>query len=327
MSSMLQGRGQSIPYACAGNMESYGVQGLLNSVFEWNVDGGIIIGDDSNDTIIIRWNNERRNHLLTVTEHTEYGCSGTPMEASIAVNAPVADIGNNEKVCQDDQFTFDATTSYLTQVSYLWPDSSSGNTFSSGAEGYVWVKITGTDNCSDYDSAYLTVNPLPTVDIGNDTSLCGSSVMLVDAGYYADYQWSTGDIVNPIFVDGRRSEPETLWVEVTDENGCKGADTLILEVCDAYLLFADMPNTITPGGSLGQNDTWVIPKIELFPDAVLEIYDRWGRLVYRTDDIANNPWNGESLSGKELPMDAYYFVLDIKVANVKPLTGYVNLIR
>ena len=322
--------GQSLPFACAGTMETYGVQGSPNSVFFWEIDGGTIIDSisgNNNDTIVIRWDFQRRSHSIAVTEQTENGCFGIPVGASVEVNAPVADIGDNEEVCEDDLFTFDATTSYLTDVSYLWPDNSAGNTFSSGTEGYVWVKITGTDNCSDYDSTYLTVNPLPMVDIGKDTALCGSSVMLVDAGYYAGYQWSTGDIVNPIAIDGRRTEPETLWVEVTDGNGCKGADTLILEVCDAYILFANMPNTITPGDKNDQNDRWIIPNIDLFPDAVLEIYDRWGRLVYRTDDVFNNPWNGESMSGKEMPMDAYYFVLDIKVSHVKPLTGYVNLIR
>jgi gliding motility-associated-like protein len=155
--------------------------------------------------------------------------------------------------------------------------------------------------------------------------------MLVDAGSYSNYQWSTGDIVNPVTIDGRRISPEILWVEVTDENGCRGSDTLVLEVCDASVLFANMPNTITPGvdnsDNDGYNDTWVIPYIEIFPDAILEIYDRWGRLVYRTDDIAGNPFKGETMSGKPLPMDAYYFVLDLKVAHVKPLTGYVNVIR
>jgi gliding motility-associated-like protein len=327
---MMPGHGQSIPYACAGFMESYGVQGFPNSVFFWEADGGIVVDSiygTSNDTVIVRWDYERRNHLLRVTEETEFGCFGIPVEAGIAVNAPVADIGDNEAVCEDDLFTFDATTSYLTSVSYLWQDNSAGNTFSSGTEGYVWVRITGSDHCSDYDSAYLTVNPLPVVDIGQDTALCGSSVLLVDAGFYAGYEWSTGEITNPISVDGNRSAPEELWVEVTDDNGCKGSDTLILEVCDANQLFNDMPNTITPGDKNGQNDRWVIPHIELFPGSILEIYDRWGRLVYRTDDVYNNPWNGETMSGKELPMDAYYYVLDIKVTNVKPLTGYVNLVR
>lgn len=323
----MPGHSQSLPYACAGFMESYGVQGLPNSVFFWEVDGGTIISGQNNDTVVLRWDYDRRSHRIAVTEQTEFGCSGIPMEASVDINAPVADIGDDEAACENDLFEFNATTSYLTDVTYLWPDSSSGSTYNTGTEGYVWVKITGTDHCFDYDSAYLTVNPLPVVDLGKDTALCGSSTMLVDAGIFAAYQWSTGDIVNPIVVDGKRTEPEEIWVEVTDNNGCRGYDTLLLEVCDVYLLFANMPNTITPGDQNGQNDMWVIPNIELFPDAILEIYDRWGRLIYRTDDIFNNPWKGESMAGNELPMDAYYFVLDIKVANVAPMTGYVNVIR
>jgi gliding motility-associated-like protein len=316
-----------MPYACAGFMESYGVQGLPNSVFFWEVDGGSIISGQNNDTIVLRWDYDRRSHRIAVTEQTEFGCFGVPVETNVAVNAPVADIGDNEAVCEDDLFEFNATTSYLTDVTYLWPDSSSDPTYNAGTQGYVWVKITGTDHCFDYDSAYLTVNPLPVVDLGKDTALCGSSTMLIDAGIFSSYLWSTGDIVNPIMVDGKRTVPEAIWVEVTDNSGCRGYDTLMLEVCDVYLLFANMPNTITPGDQNGQNDMWVIPNIELFPDAVLEIYDRWGRLIYRTDDVYNNPWKGESMAGKELPMDAYYYVLDIKVSNVAPMTGYVNLIR
>jgi gliding motility-associated-like protein len=325
--SSLPGHSQSLPYACAGSMESYGVQGFQNSVFFWTIDGGDIVNGQGNDTIILRWNFQRGTHNLSVTEQTEFGCFGIPLETSLDIQAPVADIGDQAEVCQDNKFTFDAQTSYLTDVTYLWPDSSTGSTFSTGNQGYVWVKITGTDGCAAFDSAFLTVNPLPVVNIGKDTALCGTSVMLVDAGEFSSYVWSTGDVINPISVDGQRTNPETLWVNVTDEKGCQGSDTMLLEVCDVYVLFSNIPNTITPGDKNGQNDKWIIPNIDLFPDAVLEIYDRWGRLVYRTKDVFNNPWDGESMSGKEMPMDAYYYVLDIKVAHAKALTGYVNLIR
>jgi gliding motility-associated-like protein len=319
--------GQSLPFACAGSMESYGVKGMPNSVFEWVVDGGTILSGAGNDTIILKWDYQRRNHSIAVTEHTEYGCAGVPVEANLSIQAPVADLEDQEEVCQDDKFTFDAETSYLTNITYLWSDSSNGSSLTTGNPGYVWVKITGTDGCADYDSSYLTVNPLPLVYLGKDTALCGTSILLVDAGSFAYYNWSTGDNSSSVTVDADRTEDEPLWVEVTDEKGCVGADTMILEVCDVYLLFSNIPNTITPGDKNGQNDTWIIPNIELFPDAVLEIYDRWGRLIYRTTDVANNPWNGETMSGKELPMDAYYYVLDIKVAHTKAVTGYVNLIR
>lgn len=321
------GYSQGLPYACAGNMESYGVQGFQNSVYFWEVDGGTIVNGQNNDTIVLRWDYSRRNHVLTVTEETEFGCFGIPVEASIAVNAPVADIGDDEEVCQDEPYTFDATTDYYTAVTYLWPDSSTGSSYATSSSGYVWVQITGTDGCADYDSAFLTVHPLPVVDLGKDTALCGTALLTVDAGSFASYDWSNNSISPTVTVDGNRQENELLWVEVTDNNGCIGSDTLVLEVCDIYLLFAGIPNTITPGDRNGQNDRWIIPNIDLFPEAVLEIYDRWGRLIFRTDDVFNNPWTGESMSGKEMPMDAYYFVLDVKASHVAPLTGYVNVIR
>ncbi len=319
--------GQSLPYACAGSTESYGVTGSESSVFFWTVDGGQIINGQGNDTVTLQWDYERRSHSIGVTEQTELGCFGIPMESSLSVQAPVADIGDQVEVCQDDRYIFDAQTSYLTDITYLWPDSSGGSTFNTGSTGYVWVKITGTDGCADYDSSYLTVNPIPVVDLGKDTALCGTAILLVDAGEFALYEWSTGDISNAVSVDGRRTEPEQLWVKVTDSDGCQGSDTMLLEVCDVYLLFSNIPNTITPGMKDGKNDLWVIPNIDLFPDAVLEIYDRWGRLIFRTDDVFHNPWGGESMSGKEMPMDAYYYVLDIGAAHTKPVTGYVNVIR
>lgn len=326
ISSVMPVHAQSLPYSCTGFTESYGVQGFPNSVFFWEVDGGNITGGQGNDTIILRWDHDRRNHSISVTEQTEFGCFGIPVEAAVDINAPVADIGDEEEVCENDLYAFNAETSYINDLAYLWSDGSTSSVYSTGTEGTVWVRITGADHCYDYDSAYLTVNPLPVVNIGSDTSLCGTALLLVDAGIFTSYEWSTGDIINPLPVDGHRSEPEVLWVEVTDENGCQASDTMILEVCNVYILFADMPNTITPGND-GYNDFWIIPHVDQFPDAVLEIFDRWGSLIYHTEDVVNNPWNGESMKGKELPMDSYYYVLDLKVANVSPLTGIVNLIR
>lgn len=303
---------------------------LPNSTFIWDVTGGTI-EKNYNDSIDVKWSLEHGNFSITVTEISQFGCMGQMVTANVVLKGPVADIGDEAEICEGDVFTFDGTTTYNSEVTYLWPDGSTGTTYTTGNDGYVWVKVTGADRCASYDSAYLTIHPLPDVSIGKDTTLCGTQTMTLDAGFFSSYNWSTGDIVGSIVVDGERIEPETIWVEVTDEHGCRGSDTIVLNVCDAALLFAGMPNTITPGkeGSAGDgyNDVWIIPNIELFPDAVLEIYDRWGRLVYRTNNVAGEPWKGESMSGKPLPMDAYYFVLDIKVANVKPVTGYVNLIR
>src|SRR4030042_6187814 len=97
----------------------------------------------------------------------------------------------------------------------------------------VWVRVSGTDGCSDYDSAYLTVNPLPVVYLGEDTSLCGNETLVLNAGSgYSFYQWSNGDVFNPVVVDGRHMVTDTMWVTVTDGNGCIGSVTPVLMVCD-----------------------------------------------------------------------------------------------
>ncbi|MCB0510934.1 MAG: gliding motility-associated C-terminal domain-containing protein, partial [Bacteroidetes bacterium] len=66
----------------------------------------------------------------------------------------------------------------------------------------------------------------------------------------------------------------------------------------------------------------------------IKIYDRWGILVYQTENPDIN-WNGTDIkNGKELPTAVYYYTcyLYYKTANgvekiVEPLSGYIHLFR
>ena len=71
-----------------------------------------------------------------------------------------------------------------------------------------------------------------------------------------------------------------------------------------------------------------IENIDLFPEAVLDIYDRWGRLVYHAKGLDPlNVWDGKAMSGRELPMDSYYYVIDLHYKGLEPLVGYINIVR
>ena len=63
----------------------------------------------------------------------------------------------------------------------------------------------------------------------------------------------------------------------------------------------------------------------LYPNAVLRIYNRWGVLVYYTEDVAGQPWDG-TYNGVEMPMDSYHYVLDLGNGD-PPKTGNVTIIR
>ena len=76
----------------------------------------------------------------------------------------------------------------------------------------------------------------------------------------------------------------------------------------------------------GINDVWRIPQLEAFPQAVVEIFDRWGNMVFRSDPGYSTPWDG-TFRGRKLPMDSYYFTISLNSGNMEPLTGSVTLIK
>jgi gliding motility-associated-like protein len=78
---------------------------------------------------------------------------------------------------------------------------------------------------------------------------------------------------------------------------------------------------------LSHHDYWEIRNMYMFPSADIQVFDRWGRLVYRSDGGYSNDWNGDDMNGRGLPMDTYYYIIDLKVDGVEPVTGTITIIR
>ncbi|MEW5845412.1 MAG: gliding motility-associated C-terminal domain-containing protein [Bacteroidota bacterium] len=111
------------------------------------------------------------------------------------------------------------------------------------------------------------------------------------------------------------------------EAGCTDSIRLYTKVVDD-LAFG---NVFSPNGD-GINDVWRVPKSYLFPDLSIEIFNRWGSLVWSaTGDKAAKGWDGKSNNGKELPIGTYYYVIKFNIeaqgANWKPITGSVTIVK
>ena len=77
---------------------------------------------------------------------------------------------------------------------------------------------------------------------------------------------------------------------------------------DLVVQACSVPNVITPNSSIGQNDTFYTRYADIYPDVNLTIYNRWGRVVYKTEAY-DNTWGGEKTNGNELHSGVYYFVM------------------
>ena len=309
---------------CAGDTGiAYFVSGWENSTFEWTVEGGTITRYYG-DTIIVDWPMEPGSYAITVQETSEFGCAGELKSGVVAVMAPELDLGGDTYICDGDMFEITPQGDYDT---YLWSDGSSGSTYITDQEGWIGLEVTDAAGCPARDSIYLSVYDLPEVDLGPDTVVCGDEGVELDGGTDGiSYLWSTGDISQVITVYMGGSDE--VWVEVEDAYTCIGRDTVMVNDCSVEFYFRDMPTAITPSDGNGLNDFWVIDKLESFSLAVVEIFDRWGTLVWRSEPGYSNPWDGRNMKGEEMPMDSYHFVMQLNTGSKDDVvTGIITVIR
>lgn len=325
---------------CAEDTATYGVVGYSNSEFSWYIDknGGTVISPQGlgADTVGIRWGYKTGEYLVEVYETTLSGCTGVPATGYVTVQAPEVDLGyDTYEVCEGDSMVFDASGDYAGNYTTQWQNNTWDATYVAKETELIWVKVTDEMGCVRYDTVDFISHQLPVVNLGNDTVLCDMTTTLelapVDStgDTYATYEWYstyTGGVVSlsPTYYVSPGND--SLILDVTDYYGCSGSDTLVIYTCDVSELFKGMPNTFTPNDD-SQNDTWELPDfMYMFPDAVLEIFDRWGRLVYHTENVASEPWDGRS-KGRQMPMDSYFFVLELNYNNFEAISGTVNLVR
>ncbi|HLN19921.1 MAG TPA: MBG domain-containing protein, partial [Bacteroidales bacterium] len=110
---------------------------------------------------------------------------------------------------------------------------------------------------------------------------------------------------------------------VTDINGCYQAIDVTVGVIGSEDCLA-IPEIITPNGD-GYNDVWRIKNIDMFPNAEVIVFNRWGKRVFQAKNLLDNPWDG-TIKGDLLPTDSYHYILDLH-NGTKPKSGVISIIK
>ncbi|MFC5270157.1 gliding motility-associated C-terminal domain-containing protein [Adhaeribacter terreus] len=162
-----------------------------------------------------------------------------------------------------------------------------------------------------------------TADAGEDVDvISGKSAYLQGKGGVS-YKWfpaeglSNPNIANPVATPDKTT---TYTLEVVSEFGCVTTD----EVTVTVLPKIKIVNTFTPNND-GINDTWEIKGLEEYRNCRMEIFNRWGAKVYESVGYPQ-PWNGVSLSGEQLPIATYYYIIYLNKTEA-PLSGSINIVR
>jgi len=192
------------------------------------------------------------------------------------------------------------------------------------------VAASDTNSCpvTIYDLVNVhVIIPDPLITTPDTLVYLGTSAHLYSVGGIS-YEWDPTTYLSDGFISDPVASPEvttTYYVYATTADGCKISDSLtIVVVIDPLVTF---PNAFTPNTD-GTNDYFKPIVLGYFETEIFDVFNRWGQLIYQTNDISIG-WDGTH-DGSESEIGTYvYYLRGKSLTTGKPyfLKGNVVLLR
>jgi gliding motility-associated-like protein len=185
--------------------------------------------------------------------------------------------------------------------------------------------FTAANGCENSIKQTVEVHPLPIVNAGADSYLLEGSFLTLPAtasGHNLSYVWSPpAALNNPTVLQPQASpvDDKSYTITATSGEGCRASDDISIKVLKAL----HIPNAFSPNGD-GIHDRWEIKYLNTYPGATVDVFNRYGQLVYRSAGYLQS-WDGR-FNGSPLPVGTYYYIINPKNGRSQ-MSGYVDIIR
>lgn len=352
--------GLDIQLPCMSDQISLDATGTTTGagfVYQWlTSDGTILSGGNGLNPVVGAGNYE------LVVVNTINGCADTDQVIVNEFILPEAASAGPDLIVCDETITISGNlpagvTGIWTSASpLLIQDPLSATTTVSGLlpGNNILIWTLSTADCPDYsaDLVALTLLTAPTAfdDVYNISG--GDSILVMDVSSNDQLSgaatWEISQLSSP--ESGSLTYLGNGQFEFIAARGFVGKVDFLYVLCNTYCetapcdtgfvrinildppIVADndiVPNGITPNGD-GLNDILIFSELantpELYPEAELLIFNRWGDIVYQAKPYAND-WNGNNADGQPLPQGTYYYVLRLSIVKSAYKRGDVTILR
>ncbi len=195
------------------------------------------------------------------------------------------DLGADRALCEGVDLILD---SGVRDAVNIWSTGELNDSITITSPGTYSVTV-DNGGCVDTDEVTISAHLPETINLGNadgsDVTICPalSESVTLNAGNGNNFVWSSGETTSQIVV----STGGTYSIEKIDDFGCTiNATVNVLEVCSSIVQF---PNAFSPNED-GFNDVFR-PKGRFIENYQLAIYDRWGKVIFESNDIEVG-WDG-----------------------------------
>ena len=197
------------------------------------------------------------------------------------------------------------------------------------------ILITDNNGCQTLE--YLRIDPISPmqtfsshVDVICKDDNSGQARVFVSSGNPPfNFIWSSD--ITTSYLDSVSSTIYNLssgiyFVDIIDNNGCETQDTVEIETVYSECL---NPKKVFSPNNDGINDIWEIENINIYPSALVEIFSKNGKEVYRRRNYQNsldNAFDGIDINGNKLPSATYYYVISVEEVN-QVIKGTLTIVR
>ncbi len=207
---------------------------------------------------------------------------------------------------------------------YQWTGFGSDSLISNIGAGNYEVIISDTNNCTLTDTFTIlpAIQMIVTDSVYYLNSL-GNIELTIDGEGAMSYTYLWDDINNSTSEDIFNLISGDYTVIITDANLCEYSDTYTITIP------FEIPTLFTPNGD-GFNDTWNIKNVGSFASVSIEIFNRWGSVVFTYEGTglqylsSDEQWDG-TYNGSQLPVGAYVYILNL--GDQESYNGVVSIKR
>ncbi len=275
-------------------------------------------------------------YILQATDAT--GCVLTRTVQVGVVDTLLVSVSDTVLCANEDSLTLSAQVTGTAPFTFQWFDE---NGIPLGTEASQTLPVVPNDTlnyavqvnsaagCVASDTATVSTVRTPLVDAGPDTSIVIGESVTIGGSPTSDfggstYLWTPGNTLDDSTSANPEASPEVTTVYtvlVTNLLGCTNTQAMTVNVSTGF----DYPSGFSPNGD-GANDTWQLDFLSKYPDCRVDIYNRWGQLVFSSDGYAE-AWDG-TFEGEDLPVGTYYYVIDLGREDISdPITGPITIMR
>jgi len=239
-------------------------------------------------------------HTITYTYTDINGCSDDSSEPITVLAAPIVSLNTFDELC------LSSPVQVLSGGSPLG-GSYSGTAVSSGlfdpllagiGHHLMTYSYTDASGCTNEDTAGIFVTANPQIFLGNDTLICASGSILLDAGAGLNsYLWSTGATTQSILIDSSGYGLGTFTFDVTGSGaiGCVAHDEVevTFDICATIQSLPESSSVLVFPNPFGHEITIFTGESSF----EVSLFDMLGKLVLTTEMTSANPVLSPNVSG------------------------------